>query len=202
MYPCCVLVFLDDFTVDIPSDAKYLIIAKMDGSWDCTPAKMTFVKGATALENIQNEELDVYEYPMENLVFDHGAIKYYKTDETKDVFYKDGNNSAKDNYKIAIIDITDCAFDYVSMTINNSFKHKYIGYTFLEELPEWNQKVVYADGYDTFHWTDSGYPSENIEIPDNAKYLVVWYMESYYEGTSSTDSRYYPETITFHNEEK
>ena len=184
--------WINDFTLDIPSDAKYLIMAKMDGSYDCTPAKMTFVKGTTALENVQNEELDVYEYPMENLVFDHGMIDY-----------TGGNTfTSSGSKKIAIIDITDCAFDYVSMTIDSSFKNKSIRYTFLAELPQWKETVVYADGYSTFMQSDKGASITNIEIPENAKYLVVWYMESYYDGTSSSDSRYYPETITFHNEEK
>ena len=186
----------DDFTLDIPEDAKYLIMGKMDGSYDCTPAKMTFTKGTKALENIQNNDLEEYEYPMENLIFDHGLIMDDGDATTEDLFYFNGNR------KISIVDITDCSFHYVSMTINQSFKNKSIRYTFLSELPSWNEPVVYADGYSGFCRSDNGAPITNIEIPSDAKYLVLYYMESYYDNSESTDSRYYPESILFHDDEQ
>ena len=184
-------------------DAKYFIMAKMDGTNDVTPKSMTFTKGTTTLENIQNTELDTYQFPIQNLVFDHGVIDdCWWSQHTDHAFV-----SEKD-CKIAIIDIRNCAFDYLSLTQDTSFA-KQLGWTFLKSIPQWKKVVSYATGYsDGFHWSEDNQDKDsnihtayNIEIPDDANYLVLYYMESYYEP-GDTDKRYYPNSITFHNTKK
>ena len=192
-----------DFTVDIPVDAKYFIMAKMDGKNDVTPKSMTFTKGTTTLENIQNTELDTYQFPIQNLVFDHGVIDDCWWDKHTDhAFVSEGD------CKIAIIDIRNCAFDYLSLTQDTSFAQQ-LGWTFLKSIPQWKKVVSYASGYsDGFRWSESNQDKDsnihtayNIEIPEDANYLVLYYMESYYEP-GDADKRYYPNSITFHNTKK
>ena len=198
-----------DFTVDIPKDAKYLIIRKMDGDWDCSPSKMTFKRGTTTIENIQNTELDTYEFPIQNLVFDHACIDMWMK---KDKTYwacgdKDTNGNNKENWKVALVDITDCAFDYVTLIQDSSFA-KQLGWTFLSEMPSYRKEVKWATGYSNFKWSEDNadndgnkHTEKNIVIPEDANYLVLYYMESYYEP-GDTDKRYYPNSITFHNTKK
>ena len=165
-----------DCTVDIPADAKYLVFYSSDGTIDYLPAKITFTKGKTTLDNLQDNTLDYYDFPMENLVADHGVIRYFDEADNKFLYLKD--------YKVAFIDITDTVFDYVILTPADR-EDKWMGYAFVTEMPEIGAKVSYAEGYNTFK---SG--NYEIEIPENAKYLVVYYMDSYSE-------LYYPGAIRF-----
>ena len=190
-----------NFTLDIPKDAKYFLMAKMDGSNDVTPKKMTFNKNdSSILDNLQNATTDTYSYPIENLVFDHGIID----DNWWNKDYYD-HFVAHDDCKIAIIDITGCKYDYVSLAQDMTFV-KQLGWTFLTDLPQWKQPVSYAGEYTGFKWgTDNidgdgnKHTAYNIEIPEGANYLVLYYMESYFSDGDPLDNdwRYYPNSITF-----
>lgn len=189
--------WINDFATDIPKDARYLVIWEHVGGLSYIPRNITFVKGENTLDNIQNEELDSYEYPTENIIFDHGVINYYNKE---DIWDKDGD------IKVSLINITDCAFDYLTLTRYEGFKS--LGWTFLQEIPEWQKSVKYAGDYTEFKWNSSSYESKNIEIPDDANYLVLWYQEgpkaseSYYFPHQGVETRYYPKSIIFHNTKK
>lgn len=200
-----------DFTVDIPNDAKFLIMTKMDGKTNVTPKSMTFSKNTTVLENLQNATTDIYSYPIDNLVFDHGIINDVSASGSKWFSSFDAHAfCASGDCKIAIIDITGCQYDYVTL-LQDAYFVKQLGWTFLTELPQWKQTVSYATGYavegrNGFHWgTDNGdndgnrHSAYNIAIPDDANYLVLYYMESYYSEGDGIDNdwRYYPNSITF-----
>lgn len=146
------------------------------------PAAMTFTKNGTdidPLEDLQDETLSKYEYPMDYVLPAEGAIFYWE----------DGHIYTADaDLKAAFIEITGTVFDTVTLTVNS--KTGATGWAFLTEMPALGESASYAPGYETFHWTDKGYSPENIVIPEGANYLVVYYQDSATEP-------YYPETITF-----
>ena len=133
----------------------------------------------TPLQNLQDDTLTEYEYPMDKVLPSEGTIRY---------------NGAHDyhpheDYKVAFINITDTVFDLVTLGIDPEIG--YVGWTFLTEMPELNEVVSYATGYENhFCWNDNGCNPENVEIPEDAKYLVVYYQDS-------ATAPYYPASITF-----
>ena len=176
-----------DCKADIPADAKYLAFYysyddSEKGTISYLPASITFTKGKTVLENLQDGTLEAYDLPMEYLVADHAVINYFGKDADKDKFIYHKNKD--DECKVAVIDITDTVFESVILTPADR-EDTWMGYTFLTELPEIGELVSYANGYDTVE----EYTGE-IEIPENAKYLVVYYMDNYNE-------LYYPGGIRF-----
>ena len=176
-----------DCKADIPADAKYLAFYysyddSEKGTISYLPASITFTKGKTVLENLQDATLEEYDLPMEYLVADHAVINYFGSGADKHKFMYHKNKD--EECKVALIDITDTVFNYVTLTPADR-EDKWMGYTFLTELPEIGEVVSYAEGYDTV--VDGNY---EIEIPEDAKYLVVYYMDDY-------DELYYPGAITF-----
>ena len=165
-----------DCTVDIPENANYLMFYYSDGEINYLPAGITFTKGKTALDYLQDESLDSYDYPMQNLVADHAVIRYYDNGDSKFLYVND--------YKVAFIDITDTAFNYVILTPADR-DDQWMGYAFVTKMPKIDEVASYATGYTTFKTGNY-----EIEIPSDAKYLVVYYMDAY-------DELYYPGAIRF-----
>ena len=176
-----------EVAVDIPRNATCMLLcwhepADEGGHTNFIPASMTFTKEGNVvdpLEELRDNTLPEYEYPMNEVLPAEGAIFYWA----------DGHIYMADaNLKAAFIEITDTVFDTVTLTVNS--KTGATGWAFLTDMPALGESAPYADGYDTFHWTDKGYSPENIVIPEGANYLVVYYQDSVTEP-------YYPETITF-----
>ena len=166
-----------DCKADIPANAEYLVFYySSNDTVNYLPSKITFTTGKTVLENLQDSTLEEYDLPMEYLVGDKAVIKYY--DDKTNKFICDGTN------RVAFVEITDTVFNYVILTPADR-EDKWMGYAFLTEMPEIGEVVSYAEGYDTFK--DGNY---EIEIPEDAKYLVIYYMDSY-------DELYYPGGIKF-----
>ena len=169
-----------DCTVDIPENANYIMFYYSDGATNYFPAGITFTKGKTTLDNLQDASLDSYDFPMQNLVADHAVIRYYDNGDSK-FLYVDDN-------KVAFIDITNTTFDYVILTSDRD--DAWMGYAFVTEMPEIGEIASYAEGYTTFK---TGNYEIEAEIPSDAKYLVVYYMDAY-------DELYYPTAIRFEKE--
>ena len=174
-----------DITVDIPEDAKYLYFYYAYGDCVYMPDSVVFTKGKTTLENIQDETLTEYSYPMDHIAADMAVIEYYGK-EPSHKFKVDGQ------YFVTIIDITKCAFDYVSFgkaTANTNW----VIWTFLKEYPDYGEKVSYAGDYTTLLENEGA--KSNVAIPGDANYLVVYHSEDYTRF-------YYPQSITFHDTKK
>ena len=172
------------YTVDIPEDAVCLYIYWHDeGPIYYIPNSITFTNTdadeRTPLDNLQDPALNEYSYPMDQVLPSEGTIRYNG----------DHDYHPNEDYKVAFIEITDTVFDLVTLGIDPEIG--YVGWTFLTEMPELNEVVSYATGYENhFCWNDNGCDPENVEIPEDAKYLVVYYQDS------ATDP-YYPASITF-----
>ena len=168
-----------DCTADIPSDAKYLVFYySTTDDMNYLPSKITFKTGKTLPETLQDNTLDAYDLPMEYLVAEKAVIKYYATGNDKNKFMVDGTN------RVALINITNTVFNTVTLTPANR-DDKWMGYAFLTDMPEIGDAVSYATGYNTF----KDYEGE-FEIPEDAKYLAIYYMDS-------EDELYYPAGIKF-----
>ena len=165
-----------DCTVDIPENAEYLVLYYSDGETNYLPAGITFSTGKTTLDNLQDDSLDSYDFPMQNLVADHAVIRYFDRADNK-FMYLDDN-------KVAFIDITDTVFDFVVLTAADRLD-QWMGYAFVTEMPKIGEVVSYATGY-----TSIKTGNYEIEIPEDAKYLVIYYMDAY-------DELYYPGAIRF-----
>ena len=187
-----------DCTVDIPADAKYLLIYYSDGETNYCPDSITFHSGRSTLDYLQDETLDEYVYPLESLMPSQAAIAYEYAGSkhlflkgiglTKDEATLEGKGaeySKRIDHAVAFIDVTDCAFSTVKLDVANAW----IGWAFLTEMPEIGEAASYAPGYSTIKWNDENQDAE-FSIPKEAKYLVIWYMDNY-------DAFYYPEKITF-----
>ena len=173
---------------DIPKNAVCMIVVVLDGDeYSYLPASMTFTKNGTdidPLENIQDATLPVYEYPIDYVMGADGAIIYWGKGENKDKYLTEADGKAAGYYKNAFIDITDTAFDRVTIIPNSK---QPAGWAFLTEMPEVGEVAQYV-GYQGFLWSDS-VSSVDIIIPEDAKYLVVYYEEN--------NVSYIPASITF-----
>jgi len=183
-----------DCMVDIPANAEYLAFYySTNDSMNYLPAGITFTKGNTMLENLQDSTLSEYDMPMEYLVADHAVIDYWGEKDNKFIYHKDSEKDLE--WKVAVIDITGTVFERVILT-PAARKSKWMGYTFLTELPQIGEVVSFASGYNGFKEADSGkvIADAEIEIPEDANYLVVYYMDSY-------TVLYYPGAISFVNDD-
>ena len=174
-------------TADIPRNAVCMLLCYQELNetenvhYNYIPTSMTFTKEAAfvdPLEELQDETLSKYEYPMDAVIPADGAIFYWE----------DHKYTADANCKAAFIEITDTVFDTVTIGVDP--KIGYAGWAFLTKMPALGESASYATGYDTFHWTDAGYSPENIVIPQDATYLVIYYQDS-------VNVPYCPESITF-----
>ena len=173
--------------VDIPRNATCMLLcwhepADEGGHTNFIPASMTFTKEGNVvdpLEELRDNTLPKYEYPMNEVLPADGVIFYWK----------DGHYyNTHDTYRVAFIEITGTVFDTVTLTKNlNADK---VGWAFLTKMPALGESASYATGYETFHWSDEGYSPEDIVIPKGATYLAVYYQDSVTEP-------FCPETITF-----
>lgn len=128
-------------TINIPSDAKYLVIWTQDQAStsapaiEFTPKSITFTyKTATSVE--------VYEYPVSMLENAAGYICAWAEADKTDRYIE----TNVDGHKVAFIDITDREYLDVTLTAGDNYKG-FIGYFFLKELPVLGEKVNYAEGY-------------------------------------------------------
>ena len=177
-----------EVVVDIPRNATCMLLCYHELNetekvhYNYLPASMTFTKeGAFVdpLEELQDETLSKYEYPMDAVIPAEGVIFYWK----------DGHYyNTHDTYRVAFIEITDTVFDTVTLTKNP--KATKVGWALLTDMPALGESASYAPGYETFHWSDEGYSPEDIVIPKEANYLAVYYQDS-------VDEPFCPETITF-----
>ena len=209
-----------EFTVTIPADAKVLVIYYVDfwyynnfpdywgpsyivfenGEGDSEPSDPTPdqpsdpTPDSTPLENLQDETLDSYEYPMDKVVGTDGAIIYWASGEDKNKYLTEFDEHDVGFYKNAFIEITDTVFNYVTLVGNGN---KVAGWAFITDMPEVGEKATYVGNFATmnkFAWTVDKDGTAKIEIPEGAKYLVIYYEEA---GNS-----YLPASITFTKEEK
>ena len=178
----------EKISVSIPDDAVCLYIYRHDwknGAPDyMLPASVTFGK-MTTLDKLQDPIRDEFSYPMDEVTSAGGCVIYWDTKGNANKFYANYNNEGVGKYQCAFIEITDTVFNYVSFRNNNV---KSTGWAFLTEMPEVGEKASYATGYNTFLWSGSTNPF-NVEIPEGAKYLAIWYEEN--------KVNYVPESITF-----
>ena len=137
------------------------------------------------LDKLQDATLDEYAYPVDKIVSAGGCVIYWDENGNANKFYANYNNEGVGKYQCAFIEITDTVFNYVSFRNNNV---KSTGWAFLTALPTEGELASYATGYTTFLWSGSTNPF-NVEIPEDAKYLAIWYEEK--------GNDYVPESITF-----
>lgn len=179
---------IDDVTVTIPANAKYLVVYYQESnSVKFCPSAITFSKNAsTPSEMLKNDTLNSYNYPMNELKPSQGTIR--STD----------NKYVPDNEWItAFIDITDCAFDKVTLTVNADTG--FVGYGFLTVAPDIYDTVTYAKGYTSMVYIEDGStnPGDSItlDIPEDATVLVVYYQ-------NQGPVYYVPEAIVFSKNEE
>ena len=176
----------DKVAVDIPRNAVCMVFVWIEKEGEefvsYIPESITFTKEGTVvdpLEELRDDTLPKYEYPMNEVIPTTDGAIFYWTDH---------KYTAHDTYRVAYIEITGTVFDTVTLTKN--LKASKVGWAFLTKIPALGEVASYAEGYDTFHWTDEGYSSEDIVIPTDANYLAVYYQDSVTEP-------FCPETITF-----
>ena len=92
-----------------------------------------------------------------------------------------------DGYYGAVIDLSDIAFNTVTLTAAAGGPGT--GYAFLRELPVTGRVPSYADGYTEVVW--DGSMSATFAVPSDAKYLYVYH--------SSKNVVYLPEKVEFFN---
>ena len=209
----------DMVTVDIPAEAKCIVIVWMEKEGSAfvyyAPTAIIFKNSDTEIgggntdptpdptpdpnpnpnpavanpldNNLLDDTLNKYSYPVENIVSAGGAIIYWDKNGNANKFYTNYNNDGVGYYQNAFIEITDTVFDYVSF-ISNGIKT--VGWAFVSELPVEGEVAQYI-GTQGFSWGGSTFPVD-IEIPDGAKYLVVYYQEG--------ETPYLPSSITFSKE--
>ena len=186
------------FTVDIPDDAVCLVLYWHD--WDDNaaapvmfkPASVTFTNSNPADPALQDETLDSYQYPMDKVVGTDGAIIYWGSGDDKNKYLTEADDQTVGYYKNAFINITDTVFNYVYLASNGNKK---AGWAFVTDMPEVGEKVSYAGNFTTtnkFSWAVDKADTVKVEIPEGAKYLVIYYEEA---GNS-----YLPTSITFTKE--
>ena len=188
-------------TVDIPEDAAYMVVYWYD--WNDSnntpvyyiPESITF--DYNPLVQLQKAETDVFSYPMDEIESAGGAVIYWDEKDADqnavkgdNVYHTNFNNNGAGFYQNAFIEITDTAYNYVTI-ISNGLKEA--GWAFLAELPEEGEVAQYLGDNATankFIWTSNfDYTPLNIEIPDGAKYLAIYYEEN--------GIPYLPTSITF-----
>ena len=134
----------------------------------------------TPLENLQNEALKSYSYPMDQVLPSSGSITYTKED------LKEHKYVSADDWKVAFVEITDTVFDFV--TITPAAENDYIAWSFLTCMPSLKSTVSYASGYTKLVESDTGEPV-TVAIPTDANYLVVYVADA--------DASVRPESVTF-----
>ena len=160
---------------------------KEGGGFNYYPYSVTFTNELSPLQNIQSPTDSTYDFPIEYLVPANGSIRY----EKDHLFVKDDTSSSSRNYAVAFVDITDCAFEQVELFPLQKSSSVWVGWTFLTELPAVGEQVSYASGYASFVWAEE---SVTVDIPADAKYLVVWYQDGWEER-----ELYRPVSIIFIN---
>jgi len=107
--------------------------------------------------------LIVYSYPMDQVTLLDGTI-----------VTKSNKFTVMVNYRGGVIDLTDLAFDTVQITRNADVSE--MGYAFLTALPTAGQVPSYATGYSMVIWDENA--TATLSIPENAKYLYVYYTDA------------------------
>ena len=176
-----------DSVIQIPDDANVLVVYYLDNVevpdyW--APGYVVFED--TYFDELGDETLEEFEYPMDKFVPSIGTINYGSSEKATHLFV--GNT----DYKVTIINITDTVFNKVSFTIADDHPDPWIGWAFLTERPVLHERVSYAEGYFTFKTSTVDC---SAEIPVDAKYLAVYYMDPPSEVNPT--GLYHPETITF-----
>ena len=133
----------------------------------------------TPLENLQDEALSEYVYPVNTVSAAEGTIAYGQS-KPKNHLYQVYNEN-----KVSFIEITGCTFDKVTFEVDPA--KAWVGWAFLTKLPELGGLVSYATGYTTFKTATE---TVTTDIPSDAKYLSVYYQDA-------PDDVYFPESITF-----
>ena len=177
------------YTIDIPEDAKVLVIYYQDeGPIYYTPASVTFVntdpdeptEGGGNTDD-DTDTVDGYAYPMDTVTPANGFINHN---------YKMGDAGKTHKFKtaagerVAFIDLADIDYDTVTVTSNGETAF----FAFLTKIPTDNDEVVsYAINYNDMLAIDG---TVTLDIPANAKYIAVTY--AYDSGTVCL-----PESIVF-----
>ena len=171
-------------TVTIPDNAKYIaILYNYENDTPTYPQSIVFSNNEnTPSENLKNDELDSYEYPMEEIKPSMGTIA------------DDGNKFIQNYWWVgSYVGIEDCVFDKVVIEIGESGEFYY---AFLTAYPELDKAVSFAGGATaTIKVVGDAGTKVTIDIPDDA---VCFYI--YRHGWNETDKApiyCIPESITF-----
>ena len=172
-----------DVSVEIPANAAYLVLYYQDNAnTKYVPESLTFVnKSNTLSEKIKDNTLETLNYPISSIKPSQGTIA------TADLRY-----IPNFDWVAAFVDITDCAFEQVTLKVNGNTGN--VGYGFLTSFPNIYDYVEFAgDGTPMTYYNDQpAGTTYTIDIPEDAKVLVIYYQD---EGPLY----YTPASVTFIN---
>lgn len=177
----------DSVTLTIPSDAKYLYVYYMSPGEPSLPSTIRFFKAekyTVPVDPMTDPNLTSYNFPISKLSILDGTIASYGDQLIKQ------NKAGKyivvqDAYYGSMVKIEGCAYDTVTLTKNESGCD--LAYAFLSQPLVVNAHPTYATGYTDVIWTNE--ESVTLTIPDNARYLYVYY--------ESIGDMHIPSSITF-----
>ena len=169
-------------TVTIPDNAKYIaILYNYENGTPTYPQSIVFSNNEnTPSEMLKNDELDSYEYPMEEIKPSMGTIA------------NDGNKFIQNYWWVgSYVGIEDCVFDKVVIEIGES---GVFYYAFLTAYPELDKAVSFAGGATaTIKVVGTAGDKVTIDIPDDA---VCFYIYRH-DWENNAPAYFLPESITF-----
>ena len=179
--------------IAIPSDAKILAVtfasAGEGGAVVSTlPSAITFAKKSVpdVPSTGEGEPLESYEYPMELVTPAEGTIL---DDNGKYEVVGAGK------YSVALIDITDLAFDKVKLVANVTGYEIY--WCFLTAMPTLGEVAPFCDGYtELMGCEDPNADEVTVDIPEDATVLAVYY-QGWYNHNGNAPDAHCPSSITF-----
>ena len=191
--------------VEIPEDAKVLAVYYRDYDWDISasipycPSSITFLKDGAEEEpaapvidpNLLDASLTEYAYPMNTITPAEGCIML--EGDNKNVYMVDPENP---DHRVAFIYIEGTVFTGAKFTGN---ANNWMGWFWLDELPELGETIDYAGDMVNIHETSRGSGSQTgkVNIQEGAKWLCVWYQDDA-DGTAGSEvTNYLPEGILF-----
>ncbi len=136
---------------------------------------------------LRDTTLTSYSYPME-----------YVTPAEGTILDSNGKYEVVDNgkYSVALIDITGCVFDKVTL-VANAESGRQPEWCFLTEMPTLGQVAPFCDGYTALVTPDDETATEvTVEIPEDATVLAVYYQDYVLEPAAAAIP-VCPSSITF-----
>ena len=177
------------FTVDIPADAKVLVIYYQDdGPVYYLPKSITFIntdRDEPTEDGTTEDPVTVngYSYPMDSITPADGFIDHSSRNDSVAHKYK-----TTDGDRFAFIDLA--GIDYDTVTVISGAETAFVG--FLSKLPTANGETVnYAINYSDIIEVNG---TATFTVPENARYMAV--AHTYRSGTVCL-----PEAIVFNDTE-